>query len=71
MQRDNEKTSDVLFQKLGRVWYVFSEINNDVIFTALPDGVDPTTSKVELFEIIEEHMKKISAKEGFRPQIAA
>ena len=51
---------DVLFQKLGNTWYVFSEINDDFIYSALPAGVNPKTTKLELFEVIEEHMKKVS-----------
>lgn len=51
---------DVLFQKLGNTWYVFSEINDDFIYSALPAGLNPKTTKLELFEVIEEHMKKVS-----------
>ncbi len=54
---------DVLFQKLGNTWYVFSEINDDFIYSALPAGLNPKTTKLELFEVIEEHMKKVSSIE--------
>ncbi len=52
--------SDVLFQKLGTTWYVFTEINNELVYSALPTGVDPHSTKMELFEVIEEHMKKVA-----------
>lgn len=52
--------SEVLFQKLGNSWYVFSEVENDVIYSALPEGMDPRTTKLELFEVIEGHMAKVA-----------
>ena len=30
-----------------------------MVFSALPDGMDPRTTKVELLEVVEEHMKKV------------
>lgn len=52
--------SEVLFQKLGNRWYVFSEIENDFIYSPLPEGVNPKTTKLELFEVIEEHIVRVS-----------
>ena len=52
--------SRVLFQKLGNTWYAFSEIQDEVIFSALPAGVDPRSAKVELYEVLEEHMRKVA-----------
>lgn len=60
MQTENSKTSDVLFQKLGNTWYVFSEINSEVVYSALPDGINPHTTKLELYEVIEKHLQKVS-----------
>jgi len=54
------RESDVLFQKLGNTWYAFSEINNEIVYSALPEGIDPKSASLELFEIIEDHMVKIS-----------
>ncbi len=51
---------DVLFQKLGNTWYVFSEIEENIVYSALPDGIDPKTTRLELFEVIESHLKKVS-----------
>lgn len=56
----NTKTSEVLFQKLGHRWYVFTEIDNDIVYSALPDGVDPRTTKLQLFDVIEDHLKKVA-----------
>ena len=47
-----------IMNRLIRV--VFSEINDDFIYSALPAGLNPKTTKLELFEVIEEHMKKVS-----------
>ena len=52
--------SEVLFQKLGNKWYVFSEVENDFIYSPLPDGINPKTTKLELFEVIEEHIVRVS-----------
>ncbi|TNF27235.1 MAG: hypothetical protein EP319_12060 [Deltaproteobacteria bacterium] len=51
---------EVLFQKLGETWYVFTEVENDFIYSALPTGMNPMETKLELFEVIEEHMQKVA-----------
>jgi len=51
---------EVLFQKLGETWYVFTEVENDFIYSALPTGLNPMETKLELFEVIEEHMTKVA-----------
>ncbi len=53
--------NEVLFQKLGNTWYVFSVINDDCIYSALPQGVDPKSTDFELFEVIDTHLKKIAS----------
>ncbi len=60
--KNNRRTqdNDVLFQKLGGTWYAFASIDGEVVYSALPDGVDPMVTRLELFEVIEDHMKKIS-----------
>jgi hypothetical protein len=60
MKATNLNTNEVLFQKMGNTWYVFTEISGDMVYSALPTGMDPHTTKLELFEVIEEHMKKVS-----------
>ncbi len=51
---------EVLFQKLGNTWYIFTEINDEVVYSALPHGMDPYTTKLELYDVIENHMKKVA-----------
>jgi hypothetical protein len=62
MKKKNQKnsTKNVLFQKLGDRWYVFSEVDNDVIYSPLPEGVDPRRTKLELYEVIERHIQKVA-----------
>lgn len=67
----NTQTNEVLFQKLGNTWYVFTEVQGDMVYSALPDGMTPHTTKLELFEVIEEHMDKVSKHYGRKPEIAA
>lgn len=56
--------TEVLFQKLGSTWYAFSQIGEEIVFSALPAGVDPRTQKVELYEVIEEHLEKVAQAEA-------
>ncbi|MCO4794497.1 MAG: hypothetical protein KC493_12325 [Bacteriovoracaceae bacterium] len=60
MSNTTTDNNEVLFQKLGETWYVFTEVENDFIYSPLPTGMDPKTTKLELFEIIEEHMGKVA-----------
>lgn len=69
--KSNSQTNEVLFQKLGNTWYVFSEVKGDMVYSALPDGMTPHTTKLELFEVIEEHMDKVSGHYGRKPEVAA
>lgn len=66
-------TSEVLFQKLGNTWYVFSEVKGDMVYSALPYGMDPHTTNLELFEVIENHMQKVSKhySSSRKPEVAA
>ena len=68
---NNQATSEVLFQKMGSTWYVFTEINGDMVYSALPNGMDPHTTNLELFEVIENHMTKVSRHYGRKPEMAA
>ena len=58
----NKQTNEVLFQKLGATWYAFTEIKGDIIYSALPSGMDPYTTKTEFFEVIENHLEKVSKR---------
>lgn len=52
--------AEVLFQKLGNTWYAFSHIDEEVVYSSLPEGLDPLTTRLELISVIEDHMKKVS-----------
>lgn len=54
------KNKDVLFQKLGNVWYIFAEIDNEVVYSTMPEGMDPYSTDLELYEVIEDHMERVS-----------
>lgn len=51
---------DVLFQKIGNTWFIFTEQNGELIYSVMPDGMDPRTTKLELYQIIEEHMDRVA-----------
>lgn len=67
---NSEITKEVLFQKLGHTWYIFTEINNEVVYSAMPDGMDPKTTKLELFDVIENHMKKVATHPRYQNEAA-
>ncbi len=69
--KSNTQTNEVLFQKLGSTWYVFTEIKGDMIYSALPNGMDPHSTKLELFEVIEEHMDKVSKHYDLKSEATA
>ncbi|MBF0298805.1 MAG: hypothetical protein HQK51_08800 [Oligoflexia bacterium] len=54
-QQKDQKECEVLYQKLGERWYVFSEDEDgEVIFSAIPTEIDPRKNKFKLYNIIEE-----------------
>ena len=59
---------DVLFQKIGNTWFIFSEVNNEVVYSVMPAGMDPKTTSLELYEIIEEHMTKVAGNKKRAPE---
>ncbi len=59
---------DVLFQKIGQTWFIFSEVNNEVVYSVMPAGMDPKTTNLELYEIIEEHMTKVAGNKKRSPE---
>lgn len=69
MQTQIEK--ELLFQKLGNTWYVFTEVQNDFIYSALPEGMDPHSTKLEIYEVIEDHMAKVAKTKIHMPETAA
>lgn len=65
------QVKDVLFQKVGNTWFIFSEVNNEVVYSVMPQGMDPKTTKLELFSIIEDHMTKVASHKRRSPEAAA
>jgi hypothetical protein len=57
------QVKDVLFQKIGNTWFIFSEVNNEVVYSVMPQGMDPKETKLELYQVIEDHMTKVA---GFK-----
>ena len=62
---------DVLFQKVGNTWFIFSEVNGEVVYSVMPEGMDPKTTKLELYQIIEDHMGKVASHKRRSPEAAA
>lgn len=60
-QSVQNNVKDVLFQKIGNTWFIFSEVNNEIVYSVMPEGMDPKTTKLELYTIIEEHMTKVAS----------
>jgi hypothetical protein len=58
-KKEATKESKVLYQKLGDTWYLFTEIQGEVIFTALPKDINPQEKPVEIYEIIEKAKTKV------------
>ena len=62
---------DVLFQKVGNTWFIFTEANGEMVYSVMPEGMDPKTTKLELYQIIEEHMDRVvSNKQRNRADVA-
>jgi hypothetical protein len=70
MSTTQEITREVLFQKLGSTWYIFTEVNNQVVYSAMPEGMDPKTTDLELYDVIEDHIKKVATHPRFESEAA-
>jgi hypothetical protein len=66
--KTKNQVKDVLFQKIGNTWFIFSEVNNEVIYSVMPHGMDPKETKLELFSIIEDHMSKVASHKRRSPE---
>jgi hypothetical protein len=62
---------DVLFQKVGNTWFIFSEVNNEVVYSVMPAGMDPKSTKLELYQIIEDHLTKVASHKRRAPEAVA
>ncbi len=58
----SEIESSILFQKIGAKWYIFSEHDTGVIYSEMPPGLDPRSTKLELYNVIEEHLEKVKSR---------
>ena len=67
----NTLENEVLFQKLGTSWYIFTEIKGEIIYSVLPTGMNPHTTKLELYDVIEDHMSKVASSRGHRIEQSA
>ena len=67
-KKTKSSVKDVLFQKIGNTWFIFSEVNNEVVYSVMPQGMDPKETKLELYEIIEEHMAKVASHKKRAPE---
>lgn len=66
--KTKSEVKDVLFQKIGQTWFIFSEVNNEVVYSVMPHGMDPKTTKLELFNVIEDHMSKVASHKRRAPE---
>lgn len=62
---------DVLFQKIGNTWFIFTEQNGELIYSVMPEGMDPRTTKLELYQIIEEHMDRVAGNKSNKREAEA
>ena len=67
-KKSADQVKDVLFQKIGNKWFIFSEVNNEVVYSVMPQGMDPKSTKLELFNIIEDHMSKVASQRRRSPE---
>ena len=59
-------SKDVLFQRIGNTWFVFTEKDGEMVYSVMPEGMDPKTTKLELYQIIEEHMQRVATHQSRR-----
>lgn len=57
---NTQSQNDVLFQKIGGKWYIFSEVSGELVYSAMPEGMDPRSTKLELYRVIEDHIKRVA-----------
>jgi hypothetical protein len=62
------RNSDVLFQRIGNTWFVFTENNGEMVYSVMPEGMDPKTTKLELYQIIEEHLQRVANHQNRRAE---
>jgi hypothetical protein len=55
------RESEVLFQEIGGRWYIFTEQNGELIYSVMPQGMDPRKTKLELYDVIEKHIDNVKS----------
>lgn len=48
-----EEENNILFQKVGSLWYLFTRIDDDIFYTPLPKGMGPKTAELTLYEVVD------------------
>lgn len=51
-------TQDVLFQKIASKWYVFTEIDGNILYSPLPSNMHPKNSSLELYHVVSKIVDK-------------
>jgi hypothetical protein len=69
--KNKAQVKDVLFQKIGNTWFIFSEVDNQVVYSVMPQGMDPKETKLELFEVIEDHLARVASNKKRNPEAVA
>ena len=64
IKKQTETQNKVLFQKLGNTWYIFSQVKDEMIYSVMPEGMDPRTTNLELYDVIEEHMESMGSRKN-------
>ncbi len=59
-KKEQHLSKEVLFQKMGNTWYIFTEVNAEIVYSVMPDGMDPRTTNLELYSVIEDHLQKVA-----------
>lgn len=55
--------TDVLFQKVGPAWFVFAEIEGEVVYTSLPHGINPLETSFEFYQVIEDYIESAKLRQ--------
>ena len=61
----------ILFQRLGKIWYAFSESGGNVVYSALPENIDPRDSSIDIYEVVNEHITQHCDHNKKAPETAA
>ncbi len=54
MNVSEKQIQEVLYQKMGDIWYIFTRINDELYFTPLPKNLSPFDKNFQLFEVVDK-----------------